>query len=100
MLISQIHANKAIIGVDGFSPSAGLTTPILEEADTTRAMIEHTVGRVIVVASSNKIGVVSNFKTVSLDLVDALVTDEMGADLVKQMEIPEDLQIIVATTEV
>lgn len=100
MLISQINANKAIIGVDGFSPSAGLTTPILEEADTTRAMIEHTVGTVIVVASSNKIGVVSNFKTVSLDQVDALVTDEMGADLVKQMEIPEDLQIIVATTEV
>ena len=63
-------------------------------------MIEHTVGTVIVVASSNKIGVVSNFKTVSLDQVDALVTDEMGADLVKQMEIPEDLQIIVATTEV
>jgi len=97
LIISQIHANKAIIGVDGFSPSAGLTTPILEEAETTRAMIEHTVGNVFVVAASNKIGVVSNFKTVSLDQVDALVTDEKGAEIVKQMEIPESLEIIVAT---
>jgi DeoR family fructose operon transcriptional repressor len=60
-------------------------------------MIEHTVGNVFVVAASNKIGVVSNFKTVSLDQVDALVTDEKGAEIVKQMEIPESLEIIVAT---
>ncbi len=97
LIVSQIHANKAIIGVDGFSPSAGLTTPILEEAETTRAMIEHTVGKVYVVAASNKIGVVSNFKTVSLDQVDALVTDGKGAEIVQQMEIPESLEIIVAT---
>ncbi len=98
MLVSQVYANKAIIGVDGFSPSAGLTTPILEEAETTRAMIEHTVGTVVVVASSNKIGVVSNFKTVGLDQVDVLVTDEKGGEIVKQMEIPEGLAIQIATT--
>ncbi len=98
LLFNQINANKAIIGVDGFSPSAGLTTPILEEAETTRSMIEHTVGMVIVVAASNKIGVVSNFKTVGLDQVDVLVTDERGGEIVKQMEIPEDLAIQIATT--
>ena len=98
ILVSQIYANKAIIGVDGFSLSAGLTTPILEEAETTRAMIEHTVGTVIVVAAANKIGVVSNFKTVGLDQVDVLVTDEKGGEIVKQMEIPEGLAIQIATT--
>ncbi len=97
LMLNQIYANKAIIGVDGFSPSAGLTTPIMEEAETTRAMIEHTVGKVLVVATSNKIGVVSNFKTVSLDQVDALVTDEKGAEILTQMEIPEGLEILVAT---
>lgn len=97
-LVNQVYANKAIIGVDGFSPSAGLTTPILEEAETTRAMIEHTVGTVIVVAAANKIGVVSNFKTVGLDQVDVLVTDEKGGEIVKQMEIPEGLAIQIATT--
>lgn len=97
-IISQIHANKAIIGVDGFSPSAGLTTPILEEAETTRAMIEQTVGTVIVVAAANKIGVVSNFRTIGLDRVDRLVTDEAGGAIVGQMEIPVDLEIVIATT--
>lgn len=98
LIIAEINANKAIIGVDGFSPSAGLTTPILEEAETTRAMIAQTVGSVIVVATANKIGVVSNFRTVGLDQVDILVTDERGGQIVEQMEIPEDLQLVIATT--
>ena len=98
LIISQINATKAIIGVDGFSPSGGLTTPILEEAETTRAMIEQTVGSVIVVAAANKIGVVSNYRTIGLDQVDILVTDQEGGDIVSQMEIPGDLSIIIATT--
>ncbi|HHT79615.1 MAG TPA: DeoR/GlpR transcriptional regulator [Spirochaetales bacterium] len=96
LLVSEVYANKAIIGVDGFSPTAGLTTPILEEAETTRAMIEHTVGKVIVVAASNKIGVVSNFKTISLDRVDVLVTDKKGGQLMDQIETPEGLTIVIA----
>lgn len=98
LIIKEINANKAIIGVDGFSPSAGLTTPILEEAETTRAMVEQTVGEVIVVAAANKIGVVSNFRTIDLDGVDTLITDEAGGTIVQQMEIPEDLSIVIATT--
>ncbi len=99
LLVSEVFANKAIIGVDGFSPTAGLTTPILEEAETTRSMIEHTVGKVIVVAASNKIGVVSNFKTTSLDRVDVLVTDKKGGELIEQMETTEGLTIVIAETE-
>src|SRR5690554_5797372 len=34
LVVEQIWANKAIIGVDGFSVQAGLTTPVLEEAET------------------------------------------------------------------
>jgi DeoR family fructose operon transcriptional repressor len=98
LIVEQIWANKAIIGVDGFSVQAGLTTPVLEEAETTRAMIKHTAGKVIVVAAANKIGVVSNYKTVSLEDVDILVTDEKGAELVSQMEISDDLSIVVAPT--
>lgn len=98
LVISQINADKAIIGVDGFSPSSGLTTPILEEAETTRAMIEQTVGKVIVVATANKIGVVSNYRTIGLEEVDVLVTDQKGGDIITQMEIPKDLAIVIATT--
>ena len=99
LLVSEIYANKAIIGVDGFSLTAGLSTPILEEAETTRAMIEHTVGKVIVVATGNKIGVVSNFKTVSPDRVDILVTDSHGGEIIAQMETHEGLQIVIADTK-
>jgi DeoR family fructose operon transcriptional repressor len=96
LIVSEVYANKAIIGVDGFSPTAGLSTPVLEEAETTRAMIEHTVGKVIVVACGNKIGVVSNFKTVSIDRVDVLVTDKSGGHIIEQMETRDGLQILIA----
>lgn len=97
LILDQVFANKAIIGVDGFSLSVGLTTPVLEEAETTRAMIENTVGKVIVVAAGNKIGVVSNFKTVELDHIDTLVTDEAGGRLLAEDAIGT-LEVIVAKT--
>ena len=85
-MIENVYANKAIIGVDGFSLGAGLTTPVMEEAETTRAMIEKTVGKVIVVATSNKIGVVSNFKTVGIRSIHVLVTDGKGGELLSREE--------------
>lgn len=88
-VIDQIHANKSIIGVDGFSLSAGLTTPVIEEAETTRSMINRTVGQVIVVATGNKIGVLSNFTTASASAVDVLVTDEAGGKLLSSRELDE-----------
>lgn len=96
-ILDQVFANKAIIGVDGFSLSVGLTTPVLEEAETTRAMIEKTVGKVIVVAVGNKIGVVSNFKTVGIDSIHTLVTDEAGGRLLSA-DATGNLEVIVAKT--
>jgi len=77
--LDMIYANKAVIGVDGFSLTYGLTTPVMQEAEMTRKMIEKTVGSVIVVADSSKVGVISNFKTADLDKIDSLITDH-GAD--------------------
>ncbi len=95
LVLGEVFANKAIIGVDGFSLDVGLTTPVLEEAETTRSMIGNTVGQVIVVAAGNKIGVVSNFKTVGIDRVDTLVTDEAGGALL-QGEDTGNVRVIVA----
>ncbi|MDD3366123.1 MAG: DeoR/GlpR family DNA-binding transcription regulator [Sphaerochaetaceae bacterium] len=96
-IINQVHANKAIIGVDGFSLKAGLTTPVIEEAETTRRMIERTVGKVIVVATSNKIGVLSNFSTVESQNIDVLVTDSGGLELLAQEELDEKgIELIIA----
>jgi len=96
-IVGNVYANKAIIGVDGFSLKAGLTTPVVEEADTTRYMIEKTVGKVIVVAVGNKIGVVSNFKTVDVQHIDVLVTDKTGGSVLSKEELSAlGIDLIVA----
>ncbi|MDY6875565.1 MAG: DeoR/GlpR family DNA-binding transcription regulator [Chloroflexota bacterium] len=99
MALKQINANKAFIGVDGISARYGLTTPILQEAEIARMMIERTHGPVIVVADHSKVGVVADFVTVSADKVDILVTDD-GFDEGYRVELEErDVEIIIATTE-
>ncbi|MGI6432374.1 MAG: DeoR/GlpR family DNA-binding transcription regulator [Sphaerochaetaceae bacterium] len=96
-VIEQIYANKAIIGIDGFSLTEGLTTPVMEEAETTRSMIRQTAGKVIVAASSNKIGVISNFKTVKASAIDVLVTDSDAQQLLTQQELEEiGIKLIIA----
>ncbi|MCK5311220.1 MAG: DeoR/GlpR transcriptional regulator [Desulfobacteraceae bacterium] len=73
--LKNVCGSKTIIGVDGVSIKFGLTTPIQEEAAVARKMINQTLGPVIVVADSSKIGVVSNFVTAPIDKIDILVTD-------------------------
>lgn len=80
-VLEGIYATKAFIGVDGFSFERGLTTPVEEEALTTKAMIEHTVGKVYAVFTAAKIGVVSNFKTVDADKIGCVITDAAGRRL-------------------
>jgi DeoR family fructose operon transcriptional repressor len=74
--LHQVYGSKAFIGTDGVSVKYGLTTPILEEAEIAREMIERTPSLVIVVADHSKLGVVSNFITAPLDKITVLVTDE------------------------
>ncbi len=74
--LKQIYANKAILGVDGFSVKHGCTVPTLAEAEVVRQMIERTMGQIILVADRSKWGVVSNFPVASLNEIDILVTDE------------------------
>lgn len=94
--LQQVYGSKAIIGVDGISIKYGLTTPIMEEADIARQMIERTPGPVIVVADHSKIGVVSNFITAPLDKVDILVTDDRIDEGYKNDLEREGIKVIVA----
>ena len=76
LTLRQVYGSKAFIGVDGLSLRYGLTTPILDEAEIARGMIERTPGPVIVVADHSKLGIVSNFLTAAVDKMDVLVTDD------------------------
>jgi len=74
-MVSQIFANKAIIGVDGVSIKYGLTNNFsFVEAGLYRKMIEHTHGKVIVVADHTKIGKVAAFSIAPIENIDILIT--------------------------
>lgn len=97
LALERVYANKAIIGVDGFSFTHGLTTPIMQEAEITRAMIDKTVGKVIVTAASNKMGVVSNFKTAPVEKIDVLVTDPAAEDFLTDQELQKaGIRLVIA----
>jgi DeoR family transcriptional regulator of aga operon len=76
--LGALNLDVAIIGVDGISVDAGLTTHHEVEAHTNRAMTlrAHTV---IVVADSSKVGQVAFARICELERVDELISDE-GAD--------------------
>jgi DeoR family fructose operon transcriptional repressor len=73
--VRQVYANKAIIGIDGFSIRHGLTNTIQGESWLNRLMIHRTHGEVILVADSSKVGKVTNFLTSSISAISTLVTD-------------------------
>jgi DeoR family fructose operon transcriptional repressor len=96
--IKSVYANKAVIGIDGFSIKYGLTTSTQTEAWINRLMITNTRGSVILVADSSKLGRVANFKTAPLSSVSIIVTDS-GIDSVNLEEF-DRLGIKVLTASV
>jgi DeoR/GlpR family transcriptional regulator of sugar metabolism len=74
--LEQVYADKAVLGVDGFSLKRGLTTPVLAEAEIARLMLARTLGDVVVVADSSKWGVVSNYEIGAIEQVQVLVSDD------------------------
>jgi DeoR family transcriptional regulator, aga operon transcriptional repressor len=76
--LGALNLDVAIIGVDGISVDAGLTTHHEVEAHTNRAMILR-AHSVIVVADSSKVGQVAFARICGLDRVDELISD-VGAD--------------------
>lgn len=95
-MLQNVCGSKAIIGIDGLSLQYGLTTPIHQEAEIGRLMIERTQGPVIVVADYSKMGVVSNFVTAPLSSIDVLITDskinpEFAAELRSR-----DIEVVIA----
>lgn len=73
--IKEIIANKAVVGVDGFSIRYGLTNPTQAESWVNRLMVRRTHGEVILVADSSKLGRVANFQTAPISAVNTIVTD-------------------------
>jgi DeoR/GlpR family transcriptional regulator of sugar metabolism len=73
--VRRVFATKAFLGVEGVSLRSGLTTPVADEAEIARLMIEQTNGVVTVVADHTKLGTVADFAVAPLDAIARLVTD-------------------------
>ncbi|MEI8057711.1 MAG: DeoR/GlpR family DNA-binding transcription regulator [Actinomycetes bacterium] len=86
--LQALHLEVAIVGVDGISAAAGLTTHDEVEAHTNRTMVSR-AKRVIVVADGSKIGRVLLARICALESAHDLVTDS-SAD-------PQALNAIRAT---
>jgi DeoR family transcriptional regulator of aga operon len=74
LTLANLNLDLAFIGVDGISPTAGLTTHHEVEAQTNRALVR-AASRAAVVADSSKLGRRGFAKIGDLDLVSDLITD-------------------------
>jgi len=79
LTLQHINLDVAVIGVDGVSVAAGLTTHHEVEAQTNRSMLG-TAERVMVVADASKIGRRGFARISELAAVDDLVTDTSVSD--------------------
>lgn len=97
--LSQIYANKAFIGVDGFSLKYGFTVPSSPEAEIIRRMLKRTRGKIYVVADHRKWGVVSNFEIAAIDQIHHIITDD-GFDSDARDSLAEySVNIIIASVD-
>jgi DeoR family transcriptional regulator of aga operon len=77
LTLANLNLDLAIIGVDGITATAGMTTHHEVEAHTNRALLR-AAARVAVVADSSKIGRRGFAKIGDLDLVSDLITDSLA----------------------
>lgn len=77
--LSNIIANKCILGVRGIHATEGITSLVLEESYINQLMIRQTNGKVIIVADSSKIGKKNSFFSGDIDSISNLITTP-GAD--------------------
>lgn len=91
----SIAVDTAIIGVGGITLEQGLTTPLLEAALTTAAMIE-AARRTIVVVEASKFGQLCFARIASFSSVDILVTDSEPPNDIAQTLAEAQVQVILA----
>lgn len=77
--LSNIVANKCILGVRGIHATEGITSQVLEESYINQLMIRQTNGKVIIVADSSKIGKKNSFFSGDIHSISNLITNP-GAD--------------------
>ncbi len=93
--LTELRADKVIMGMRAVDPDEGLTNDYLAETQTDRAILR--IGRqVIIVADHTKIGRVATAFVASLDAVHVLVTNrEVSREMVETFE-AKGIQVLLA----
>jgi DeoR/GlpR family transcriptional regulator of sugar metabolism len=93
--LSEVRADKVIIGIRAIDIEAGLTNDYLPETMTDRAILR--IGRqVIIAADHSKCGCTSTAFVASISAIDVLVTDQaVSRDFVEGLQ-REGIQVILA----
>jgi DeoR/GlpR family transcriptional regulator of sugar metabolism len=94
-LYSQLHIDKAFVGIGGLSLQDGLTEYNLEDAAVKWSMIK-SARQVIVVADGSKFGKTTFASIARLAEVDTIITDATALpDMVEQLR-AQDIEVIIA----
>ncbi|NLJ46486.1 MAG: DeoR/GlpR transcriptional regulator [Treponema sp.] len=94
--IQNIWADHTFLGTNGLSLERGLTTSVYQECSVNQAMIDHTHGKVVVLADSSKMGKVANFISSPLSNVDIVVTDSECPEPFRRELEERGIQVILA----
>jgi DeoR family transcriptional regulator, aga operon transcriptional repressor len=73
--LDEMHADVLFLGVDGFDPEVGLTTPNILESRVNRAMV-NAAKTVVAVCDSTKFGKHSLALIVPSQKISVVITDE------------------------
>lgn len=71
-----IYSTCTILGVNALDINEGMTTSIYQESFINNAMINHTKGKVILLADSSKIGKVSSYVSSPISKINVIITDD------------------------
>ena len=93
--ITELAADKAVLGADAVSPEDGLTSPKSFTAQTKRAMIERS-RRLIVVADYSKLGRSTLYRVAPAEAISTLITDDKADPAIVETFRAAGVEVIVA----
>ena len=74
--IMGIYSSCAVLGVNALDLENGMTTGVYQQSMINKSMINHTKGKVILLADSTKMGRISNYVSASLASINVIITDQ------------------------
>jgi DeoR family transcriptional regulator of aga operon len=93
--LQELHADILFLGVDGFDPEVGVTTPNFLESRVNRAMVK-AARRVVVVCDSSKFQRRSLSRIVSPEALHCIVTDRNLPEETAEMLRAQGIEVILA----